>query len=246
LGARRTKRSELREMEIFDGKHPVLISEDVFNRVQELRTMNGTNCKSRGGAAVQAFPLTGLIFCSRCGNNFRGVSSYGRRYYRDASRIERTCDCPQESVRAEDLELQLVTVIRDLSYNWQQAQQIYNQAQKEEEAEHRLERAKELYIAGEISREAFQVEKIRHENTLKSLQNTHLGATMALAQEMQTSLEAWDSTLPTERKKLLRKAIRAAFVRGDTFVALQPTEAFSPLVELLSGICGEGGIRTRG
>ncbi|MEN4012176.1 MAG: recombinase family protein [Bellilinea sp.] len=246
LGGRRTKRSEMREMEIFDGKHPVLISEEAFNKVQELRSLNGTNCKARGGAPVQSFPLTGLIFCSQCGNTFRGVSSYGRRYYRDASRIERTCDCPQESVRADDLELQLVAIIRDLSYNWQQSQQIYNQVQKEEDAERRLERAKELYIAGEISREVFQTEKNRHENTRKSLQNTNLGATMALAQELQGNLDAWDRTLPTERKKLLRRAVRSAFVRGDTFVALQPTEAFSPLVELKSGICGEGGIRTRG
>ena len=64
---------------------------------------------------------------------------------------------------------------------------------------------------------------------------------MALAQELQGNLDAWDRTLPTERKKLLRRAVRSAFVRGDTFVALQPTEAFSPLVELKSGICGEGG-----
>ena len=62
---------------------------------------------------------------------------------------------------------------------------------------------------------------------------------------MQAGFDAWDRTLPTERKKLLRKAIRAAFVRGDTFVALQPTEAFTPLVELKSGICGEGGRRSK-
>lgn len=246
LGGRRTKRSDLRQMEIFDGKHPVLISQDDFEKVQELRAVAGTNCKAKGNASVLLFPLTGLIFCGHCGSSFRGVSSNGRRYYRDSARIERTQPCQQETVRADDMELQLVTILRDLSYNWQQAQQIYNQQQKEEESMERFERAKELYIAGEITREMFQQEKTRNEKTIKSLQITRISATMALVQELQAGLEGWDHTLPTERKKLLRKAIRAAFVRGDAFVALQPTEAFSPLVELLSCSCGEGGIRTRG
>ena len=208
--------------------------------------MAGTNCKAKGNAPVLLFPLTGLIFCGHCGSSFRGVSSNGRRYYRDSARIERTQPCQQETVRADDLELQLVTILRDLSYNWRQVQQIYNQQQKEEESVERFERAKELYIAGEITREMFQQEKTRHENSMKSLQNTKISATMALVQEFQTNLDNWNHTLPTERKKLLRKALRAAFIRGDAFVALQPTEAFSPLVELLSCSCGEGGIRTRG
>ena len=109
-----------------------------------------------------------------------------------------------------------------------------------------MERAKELYIAGEITREMFAEEKNRYEKTLNSLQNTNINATMTLAQVILTGIEAWDSTLPTERKKLLRTAIRAAFIRGDAFVALQPTEAFSPLVEQKSCSCGEGGIRTHG
>jgi hypothetical protein len=87
----------------------------------------------------------------------------------------------------------------------------------------------------------FTEEKNRYEKTLNSLQNTNINATMTLAQEILIGIEAWDSILPTERKKLLQTAIRAAFIRGDAFVALQPTEAFSPLVEQKSCSCGEGG-----
>jgi hypothetical protein len=36
------------------------------------------------------------------------------------------------------------------------------------------------------------------------------------------------------------QAIRTAFIRGDTLVALQPTEAYSPLAELLSCIWRRG------
>jgi hypothetical protein len=59
--------------------------------------------------------------------------------------------------------------IRDNSYNWQNSREIYDQHQKELDAESRMERAKELYIAGEITREMFAEEKNRYEKTLNSL-----------------------------------------------------------------------------
>jgi hypothetical protein len=59
-------------------------------------------------------------------------------------------------------------------------------------------------------------------------------------------LENWDCSLPTERKKLLRTAIRAAFLRGNVIEAVQPTDTFMPLVQPKYCNCGEGGIRTRG
>jgi hypothetical protein len=64
---------------------------------------------------------------------------------------------------------------------------------------------------------------------------------MTLTDSLRTSLNNWDDTLPTEKKKLLRTAIRAAFVRGDTLVALQPTEVFWPLTEPIRCQSGEGG-----
>ena len=246
LGSRHTKRSELGEMELFDGKHPAIITEEEFQRAKELCELNGFNCKKKGERAVQIYPLTGSLFCGYCGSTVRGVSSEGRRYYRDAALIERTHKCNQKSVRADDLELQLLLTLLNIGYNWQNSKEIYDQQQKEREAETRVERAKELYIGGEITREMYQEERNRYESAIKSLQNTNINATMALAKELQAGLQAWDSTLPTERKKLLRTAIRAAFIRGDAFVALQPTVAFSPLAELKSGSCGESGIRTHG
>ncbi|HEY3345444.1 MAG TPA: recombinase family protein, partial [Anaerolineaceae bacterium] len=246
LGGLRTKRSDLRSMELFDGQHPPLVSEEEFRRAQELRSISGFNCRNKDGQSVQIFPLTGILFCGNCGSTLRGVSSSGRRYYRDSAIIDRTHDCQQKTLRADKAEQQLVTILHEMIDQWQQEQLTSDQPQKEKAAEDRFERAKELYIAGEITREAFQQEKNRYENTIASLQNSKLSATMALIQEIQAGLCNWDQSLPTERKKLLRKAFRAAFVRGDTYVALQPTEAFSPLVELLSCHGGEGGIRTHG
>lgn len=76
IGARKTKRSELGD----EGKHSALISEEDFQRVQEMRVILGSNWRAEKPAA-QLYPLTGILRCGYCGNAMRGVSSSGRRYY---------------------------------------------------------------------------------------------------------------------------------------------------------------------
>ena len=105
------------------------------------------------------------------------------------------------------------------------------------------ERAKELYMQGEMTREAIQSEKERYEKAQNSLQFANTNATMALCVELQPAFEGWDGTLPTERKKLLWTAIRAVYLWGNTLVGLRPTDAFMPLAQEKLCNCGEGGLR---
>ena len=48
----------------------------------------------------------------------RGVSTSGRRYYRDASRIERSTNCQQDTVRAEVAERQVATILLEMLKEW--------------------------------------------------------------------------------------------------------------------------------
>ena len=247
LGARRTKRSELQQAELHEGKHPAIISEETYQKVQELRATLGNHCRSKSnGVMGQVFPLSGILKCGYCGRPMRGVSSTGVRYYRDSSRIERTCDCPQISVRAEEIEESLVEVLQEIVDYSISRGDIRTSNEKQQKAETRYERAKELYMQGEMTREAFQMEKDRYEKAQNSLQYNDPNAIMALCMSLQPALEGWKGTLPIERKKLLRIVIRAAYLRGNTLVGLKPTDAFMPLAQEKLCHCGEGGIRTRG
>jgi DNA invertase Pin-like site-specific DNA recombinase len=246
LGARRTKRSELNEAELFEGKHPTIITDELFHKVQELRNILGNHCRKKGGVTAQVYPLAGIIRCGHCGKPMRGVSSTGIRYYRDSSRIEKTCDCPQISVRAERTELAIVDILKEIVEYSISSGEIRTSNSNLQKAEVRYERAKELYLQGEILREEFQTEKERYEKAQNSLHYGDLNAIMALCETMQPALAGWEHTLPTERKKLLRMLLQAAFLRGNALAALQPTDAFMPLAQLVLCNCGEGGIRTRG
>ena len=242
LGARRTKRSELQQAELHEGKHPVIIDEETFQRVQELRETLGRHCRERSGVSAQIYPLSGILKCGYCGKSMRAVSQNGFRYYRDASRIDRTCACPQIAVRAEEIEATLVKLLRDIVEYSISRGEIRTSNDKQQKAEARYERAKELYMQGEMTREAFQSEKERYENAQKGLQFNNPNAIMALCMELQPAFEGWDSTLPIERKKLLRTAVRAAYLRGNTLVGLRPTDAFMPLAQEKLCNCGEGGL----
>ena len=201
---------------------------------------------SRWHTPARIFPLTGLLFCGYCGSPMRGTSTMERRYYRDASSIDKTLDCSQHTLRADVLEDQAAIILKEILKSWEEKNALSDLENAQQDMEQRFERARELYLEGDISREQFQAEKEQYEHANERLHLSNANVIITLAKTMKPSLDNWDSTLPMERKKLLRTAIRAAFVRGNTFVALQTTEVFWPLTETISCQCGEGGIRTRG
>jgi len=95
----------------------------------------------------------------------RGISSHdGRRYYRDVTRIEKTGECNQPLIFAESIEHQITQILLKTT---QDAPDLVGSAQAQiEAAEERYERAKFLYLAGDISREVYEDERTRRESTL--------------------------------------------------------------------------------
>lgn len=72
------------EAHFVDGQHEALISEELFNRVQEAldgkRRLQRPNTKILSG---EHFPLRGFLICPKCGKNITASASKGRnnRYY---------------------------------------------------------------------------------------------------------------------------------------------------------------------
>lgn len=196
---------------------------------------------------VKVFPLSGMIRCGLCGSPMRGVSNHGRRYYRDAAQIEKWFDCNQPLSKAETVENHLVEYLRSLMVNVHTEATVRGLQLAMDEIESRFERAKFLFLAGEMGKEQFEQERERKETALDSLRHSDLNAIMALDNLVRQSLVEWDRTLPTERKRLLRLIVEVVFLRGNTVVAFQPTLAFLPFLRGSAGCnCGSDGIRTRG
>jgi hypothetical protein len=108
---KKRRRSDL--LELYEGKHPALITEETFQAVQEIRELMSTNPKEMWGFPVRVFPLSGVLRCGRCGGTMRGVSSHKEnKYYRDSSQLEKRIDCTQPLVKTEEIEQQVIEFLK--------------------------------------------------------------------------------------------------------------------------------------
>lgn len=151
-------------IELFPGQHTALIDIETFQRVQEIRALVYQHPREKHGHETFFYPLTGLLRCGYCGANFRGVSAHGIRYYRDAAQIEHLGVCRQPQVRADKVEqavaewlFEKLKPIADV-FDLECAQDCLN------DAELRFDRARTLYLAGEMDRAVYDAEKIRLED----------------------------------------------------------------------------------
>ena len=143
----------------------------------------------------------------------RGDSSEQYRYYQDASRVDRVINCRQATVRAEQIESQVFELFLECLESANGNHSLESIQAQLTEAQERLARAKELYLYGEMSREGFDQEKLRYEKVKKDLRSDDLGATIASDSYFGNQLSNWDALSQTDRKRLLRFTLKAAWLR---------------------------------
>jgi site-specific DNA recombinase len=223
------------------GKHPALVSKELFDQVQEMRGLAG--CHNRGEqGAPRLYPLSGILRCVDCDKRMWGFAANGGiRYYRDSTRAEHRGDCEQMTVRAEEIEEQVVELLQScqLPDDWEERlveflhppddrAEVKEQERKYQE---RLERAQELYLAGDISRSRYLEEKWAAQVALTNLHPHPKDAIIAAGSYLRDFGRLWSEAHSNpDKARLLRVAVAAAFVKGRSLVALKPTESFFPLM----------------
>jgi len=224
-----------------NGTHPAIISPELYEKVRYIRETLFRNPKVKQGKPTYVYPLTGVLRCSRCNGPMRGESSEVRRYYADGFHIEMIeSDCTQRMVQAEKIEAELSDILKSILAASKGSNVLNSLQTKLAEAEARFERAKELYISGEIKRSEYEEEKRRLELSKKDLRPSRIDATMASVSFIKTQLPNWAAHSLREQKGLIRLTLEAAWVQDNSVVALQPTPAFLPILEgILSGNFGE-------
>jgi site-specific DNA recombinase len=237
-----------------EGKHPALISRETFEDALELRHFAAHRRRNEQGTP-RLYPLSGIVRCADCERQMWGFAANGGiRYYRDSTRAERRGNCPQKTVRAEEVEGQLVDLLGRcrLPDDWQERlveflhpPEDQVEVEKEEQAlQERLVRARELYLAGDIDRGRYLEEKWAAQVALTGLHPLPKDVILAAGSYLSDFDHLWSQAHSyPEKARLLRVAVAAAFVKGRLLVALQPTESFFPLMHYCWS--GSDGIRTR-
>ena len=182
----------------------------------------------------------------------RGSSGRRGEYlYRDTTRIEKSGECCQDTVHAENIENQIVQWLRSVLANIVINENDVSTSEQIAKVQSRYDRVKTLFIADQIDNEIYVNEKERYENGLALLQKTDNDAIITSALEIQSKISEWQRLTDLEKRRLLQVSAEAVYIKGSVLVGVQPTFALLPLTTLANeeirvGNSGPDGDRTRG
>jgi len=160
--------------EVYEGKHPPLISRELFERVQAVRKKAG-----RGRYAKHSrFPLRATAHCHNCGCQYTAEFKKGHEYYRCG---KRRGPCDSKTIRGEAFAQAIRTAMCMGSLRDDFTEMMLAEAEKEKRADRvkqaalveqqkaRLaelgtlqERLLDVFLAGDIEREEFTARKERY------------------------------------------------------------------------------------
>jgi len=162
--------------EVYEGKHPPLITRELFKRVQAVRQRRGRRRRPK----KHPFPLRGLIQCHECGCMVTATKKKGHTYYHCG---HRRGPCPTKTMREEALAELLRESIRRASIpeDWadrmlaevetwkrdeeaKQAEVVAGQKAELDQMQERLDRLLDAYIEGILDKDEFAARKEQYVN----------------------------------------------------------------------------------
>ncbi len=238
--------------ELYPGQHEAIISQEIFSRCQEVRLKRNAGERGKAPGHARTYPASGTLFCWECGTRYRGQNAHGERRYYDPGQAEYRIECRQPKlVDASAIEEELGGILGDISLpdDWRQniLRQVnrYNpedNEQKRRQLQAQLERAKQLFIQGDLTGDEYKTEKMRVHASLSRLQPV-TGRSLIDAGELLSDFSRiWGLANLEERKRLLRASLEAAYIEKSAITAVKPRPEFYNLI-YRSG--GPDGIRTR-
>ena len=104
---------------ISQGRHESIICQEDFDDVQKKLALARRGVVVRNG--TKEYPLTGILYCARCGNRFMGCNNTAsrvdgktatkRRYYRCGARQTYNIKCDNSYVRSNDIEAAVYKIL---------------------------------------------------------------------------------------------------------------------------------------
>src|SRR5438093_8010537 len=219
------------------GLHEPIVTEELFDRVQEVRTWRARVVKA--GPPSEDYLLRQLLHCERCGarmHGTRGSRPPVRRYLCSTRRHGDGCDQP--ITRAEPLEEQLVDWIPDFKPDEELRAAILTSirtaargsnagAVRRPELVRQVERLRDLYVMGDLSKSEYVLRRQAQEEQLARTAppfDPRLDKAEELLADFGRVWELEDD--PAKRRRLLATLFDRVWQDGGTIVAVKPREAF--------------------
>ncbi len=221
------------------GLHEPFVEEALFDRVQQLRRQRARTLKP--GRPSPNYLLRGLARCRRCDGRMQGTTG-GRqntpRYYCATRRADNSCDQP--IIPAEQVEHQLARFLTGFAPNPDIREQILHRlsantpetndtVERRESLEERLDRTRDLYELGDLTRPEYIARRDAINTELASLTPEPLPGLDQASKVLEDFTIFWASeTDPNAKRQFLSHVFGGVWLDHDRIVAVQPKPSFLP------------------
>jgi site-specific DNA recombinase len=225
-------------------KHDPFISEDLWSQAQKARERNRkTPVTVRRGRSVSS--LTGLAFCACCGGRINIADVVNGRRRMGCSSREKGWGCNQKSAYLAIYERQLHDYLGSFHIPDDYRERILEAHRKLQVAyddldgqrvrlETRLERLKDLYGWGDITKQQYLAERdtiLRELAQLSPLEEQDKSLDK-LAEFLANVADAWNEATQEQRNKIARCLFQQVWIEGKEIVAVRPQPEMKPFFEL--------------
>ena len=232
--------------EIFDGQHPAIITDDVFNAVVAARKRRRGHIRSYQNK-METYLLNAISACSVCGRSLRAQKTKTGRYYREMSGARGFVDCPnaQKGVNAQTVEAQIEAIMRHMTLPEDWKDELDELLAQKETADFAVldncrarlmaekKRLRDLYVAGFFAddMDAFKAQIAPIQKELDKLPTPDYRTLEEAATTLAAIDEVWDEATMVEKRDIIRLIFRRIEidVRRRRITALIPHVSFLPL-----------------
>ena len=234
--------------ELLPGVHEALVSDDVFQTVQDAMRRNSGRSRTLHPRPEREYLLKGIIHCAHCRMPMWAQTFVnGRRYYREqrGSRGAGYCVGRSGSMFCEVPDEQMGVIISAivLPDSWVDrvlaqvhlADEVERVSEERKKAEQRLRRLAQVYVDGHVPEDEYRRQKQQQQEKLRSLVVPDADAAVTAGRLLEDLPGLWDRADLTERRRILLTMLDAVYV--DTveerrIVAIRPRPAFRALFEI--------------
>lgn len=219
------------------GRHEPIITEELFDRVQEVRSWRTRVVKP--GPPSDEYLLRKLLYCEHCGarmHGTRGSRPPVRRYMCSTRRYGDPCGAA--IVKAEPLESQLIDWIRDFAPDGDLSDFLISSvdsatapgddAERRRDLTAQLERLQDIYVMGDMTRAQYLMRRQAIEQELERMAppvDPQLDKAAAILADFGTFWEMESS--PAERRKLLTSLFERVWEQNGAITAVKPRAVFA-------------------
>ena len=202
--------------ELYPGKHPALISQELFDRAQEARASLRPKRKSFG-KRKHVYVLAGLVRCDSCGLTLRCGASATTRYYRHLAKTRGVeCALRDQGINADELEDDWADIMAaiQLPEDWRKRAQV----------QEKLKRLKQVF-------RDLLIDDIEYHSSLESLQGRLASPVPPSAPQLVEAGEylenlgqLWREATLAEQTEITRLLVNAVYID----VGIHKIEAIEP------------------